>query len=106
MSEISKTAEAARKAVERGQKKEVKELTVEDRLSNIKKNLDAGLFVPPDEVKLLWEKYFEAMTEILQLRAALNLRPLTMLQTAILAGNNTTESTAHKAVEELETIPK
>lgn len=57
MAEISKTAEAARKAVEKSKKKDAKELTVDERIRNLRNNVTAGLYVPVTEVALLLERY-------------------------------------------------
>lgn len=57
MTELSKTAAAAQKAVQRSQKREAKELTTEDRIRNIRNNVAANLYVPATEVALLLEQY-------------------------------------------------
>ena len=92
MGELSKTADAARKAVERSQKKAVKELTTEERIANIRKNVAAGLYVPAMEIGVLLDAYditIRALTDISQIRII-----------------DAMESNAHKATEELETIPR
>lgn len=88
MTELSKTAAAARKAVQRSQKRETKELTIEERLRNIRNNVAAGLYVPVTEVDLLLEQY-DALKE----------KRKGQLET------DQNESNAHKAMEELETLP-
>jgi len=59
MTKLSKTAQAAMNAVERGNQKVKVELTFEEKLRQIRLNLEAGLSIPPQYIRLLLEKYDE-----------------------------------------------
>jgi hypothetical protein len=60
---LSKTADAARKAVERGQAKEVKERSTEKIISDIRVHLDAKLAVTPNDVRVLLAEYDKLSTK-------------------------------------------
>jgi hypothetical protein len=57
MSNLSKTAAAAQKAVERGQSKEKAVRSTEKIISDIRNHLDARLAVTPDDVRILLAEY-------------------------------------------------
>jgi len=54
-------SEAAAVAVKKGQTKPKAERTEEQRLRDLRNNLDAKLAVPPDDVRLLLQKYDELL---------------------------------------------
>jgi hypothetical protein len=55
----SKTAKAVRTAEEKSRAKAVVARTPEQRLADIGKNLAAGLFVTPEDVRLLYSEYLK-----------------------------------------------
>ena len=57
MSELSKTAAAAQKAVERGQKKDSVVRTPEQIINGMRNHLAARLAVTPDDVRTLLAEY-------------------------------------------------
>lgn len=64
MSKLSKTAQAAMNAVARGQQKEKIELTPEEKLKQIRLNLDARLWIPPDQQRWLLAQYDDAVKQL------------------------------------------
>lgn len=64
MSKLSKTAQAAMNAVARGQQKEKVELTPEEKLRQIRLNLDARLWIPPDQQRWLLAQYDAAIKQL------------------------------------------
>jgi hypothetical protein len=60
---LSKTADAARKAVERGQAKTKVTRSTEKIISDIRNHLDAQLAVTPDDVRVLLAEYDKLSTK-------------------------------------------
>lgn len=64
MIKLSKTAEAAKKAVEKSQQKTAKvEMTLEEMIRQIRLNLDAHLAIPSHFVKALLDAYDLSIVE-------------------------------------------
>jgi hypothetical protein len=64
MAKLSKTAEAAQKAINRGEKRDTKPRTWPDVLKDIRNNLNSGLAVTPGDIRQLLHQYEEAMLVI------------------------------------------
>jgi hypothetical protein len=61
MNKLSKTAKAAMEAVQRGQVSKKVELTDDEKIRQIRLNLDAGLSIPPDFIRALLREYDSAI---------------------------------------------
>ena len=57
MTKLSKTAQAAMNAVERGNQTKKVELTDAEKIRQIRLNVEAGLSIPPDFIRLLLREY-------------------------------------------------
>jgi len=64
MRKLSKTAAAAQKAVELGQQKTKVELSPEQKLKNIRTNLESGFWVQPEQQRFLLAQYDEAVKQL------------------------------------------
>jgi phosphosulfolactate synthase (CoM biosynthesis protein A) len=90
-------------------KKEEKEQTVAERLQQIRINVEAGLYVPLTEVELLLQAFDETImrAEAVEQKAAELQSEINKISEAVseAVSEVITESRAHIAMEELETIP-